>query len=169
MISSDPKLPGLIADVGQWISRFVSRFYSLWRELTQYLITLDYRVVTLEDFDFAAGTYTPTLYNTTNVAASTAYACQYLRVGTVVTVSGRVDIDVTTTATDTVLGISLPIASNFANNGELAGTAVQDIGAAVKECGYIRADTTNDRAYLGLQSVGISNYAWYFHFTYQVI
>src|SRR5438093_6787266 len=33
-----------------------------------------------------AGTYTPTLTNSVNVAASTAYVCQYLRVGAVVTV-----------------------------------------------------------------------------------
>src|SRR5438093_13362661 len=37
-------------------------------------------------FVLDAGTYTPTLTNSVNVAASTAYVCQYLRVGAVVTV-----------------------------------------------------------------------------------
>src|SRR5688500_4743620 len=34
-----------------------------------------------------SGTYTPTLTNTTNLDGSTAYECQYLRVGNTVTVS----------------------------------------------------------------------------------
>lgn len=168
MISSDPKLPSLSPSdrasefvPTTWLLYFIERFYQLWRELVREIQGIRN--------DIYSGTYTPTLSNTTNVAASTAYVCQYMVVGKTVTVSGRVDIDVTTTATDTVLGISLPIASAFANNGECAGMAVQDIGGAVKECGYIRADTTNDRAYLGLQSVGVSNYAWYFTFTYQIL
>src|SRR5687767_7463770 len=44
------------------------------------------------------GSYTPTLFNTTNVAASTAYECGWLRVGNRVTVYGLVDIDVTSAA-----------------------------------------------------------------------
>ena len=94
----------------------------------------------------ASGTYTPTLTNGANMAASTAYSCQYLRVGDTVTVSGRVDVDPTLTATATELGISLPIASALAsaNANELAG-----VGSAPGIAGMVmsvRADVTNDRA-----------------------
>ena len=70
-----------------------------------------------------SGTYTPTYTHVANVDATTAYSCQYLRVGDEVTVSGRVDIDPTTAAgTQVQIGVSLPIASNFANSNECGGT-----------------------------------------------
>lgn len=116
-----------------------------------------------------SGTYTPTLSNTTNIAASTAYVTQYMRVGDVVTVGGKVSIDVTTSATDFVLGVTLPIASAFTAEEQCGGTFIQNIGASPKETGFIKADTTNDRAYFSGQSVGIANYAWYFSFTYLIV
>src|SRR3990167_10996405 len=75
----------------------------------------------LERMNVLANTYTPTLTNVFNVAASTAYACQYMRVGNVVTVSGQVDIDPTAASTYTELDISLPIASAFTATNQLGG------------------------------------------------
>src|SRR6185369_11101538 len=69
----------------------------------------------------ASGTYTPTLTNGTNVAASTARKCQWIRVGNVVLVSGQLDVDTTSTGASE-LGISLPIASNLATAFDLAGS-----------------------------------------------
>lgn len=116
----------------------------------------------------ASGTYTPTLFNTTNVAASTAYACQWLRVGNVVTVSGKVDID-PTLAGDTVLGISLPIASNIGAAEDLAGAA-QAPGAAAQGAALL-GDLTNDRATLQYVAIAaaLGNLSYYFTFTYEVI
>lgn len=109
--------------------------------------------------------YTPTLFNTTNVAASTAYNCQYMQVGAVVFVTGKVDVD-PTAAGQVVLGISLPVASNLANDGELAGTAAA-IAVAGQSAG-IHADTANDRALLEWIAVDTSNRAMYFTFMYRV-
>ncbi len=111
-----------------------------------------------------SGTYTPTLTGVTNVAASTAYACQYLRVGKVVHVSGQVDIDPTAGAA-TELGISLPIPAAFTANRQLAGTAVS---SAVAESAAIRADATNDRAQLVWTATSTANNSWFFTFTYLV-
>jgi hypothetical protein len=114
-----------------------------------------------------SGTYTPTLTNVANLDASTAYACQYLRVGSVVTVSGKVDIDPTAPATQTRLGISLPIASNMAITANCGGvafaTAIAGQGAA------IFGDSTNDRAELQFVSGDITNQPMFFSFTYQII
>ena len=114
-----------------------------------------------------SGTYSPALTNVVNIAASTNYSCQYIRVGTVVTVSGQVDIDPTATATSTQLGIALPIASALANANECAGTAfsnkVGSMGAA------ILGDATNDRAQLEYISSNIANQTWYFSFTYRIL
>lgn len=115
----------------------------------------------------ASGTYTPTLTNVANLDASTAYACQYLRVGSVVTVSGRVDIDPTLTATSTILGISLPVASTFAANTNCGGVAFAEGIAGMG--GAIEADATNFRAQLVFISSDVTNKGMWFLFTYRVI
>lgn len=112
-----------------------------------------------------SGTYTPTLTNVANLDASTAYQCQYSRVGAVVTVSGKVDVDPTTTLTLTQLGISLPIASNLGATEDCAGTAA----SVASEVGAILGDAANNRAELNFTCVGTANNAMYFTFTYEII
>ncbi len=113
----------------------------------------------------ASGTYTPTLTNVTNLDASTAYACQYLQVGPTVTVSGRVDVD-PTAAAQWRLGISLPVASNFAAEENCGGTAFNpsNSGGAA-----IRGDATNDRAEMAVTAVSTANHSMFFTFTYRII
>lgn len=113
----------------------------------------------------SSGTYTPTLTNVTNITASTAYACQYLRVGNTVTVSGKVDIDVTLGAASE-LGMSLPIASAFTVEENLGGTGSS--AAAASLVSAIRADATNDRAALVFTAVSLTNDSYFFEFTYQI-
>ncbi len=117
----------------------------------------------------AAGTYTPTLTNGTNVAASSASSCQYMRVGNTVTVSGKVNVTPTTNGA-TALGISLPVASAIANNNECGGTGT--VGNTTDLFGSIRGDATNDRAEL-IFTIGVSGTTsaqdWYFTFTYRII
>lgn len=113
-----------------------------------------------------SGTYTPTLTNVTNLSASTAYSCQYIRLGNIVTVSGKVDID-PTAAGLTKLGISLPVASNLANSNECAGTAASS--GIAGQSAAILGDTTNDRAQLEYIAVDLTNQPMYFTFTYRII
>lgn len=114
-----------------------------------------------------SGTYTPTLTNVTNVAASTAYECQYMRVGSTVSVSGKVDVDPTAATTVTQLGISLPIASNFGVAEDCAGVASSsDI---ISESAAILADATNNRAEMNWITTSLANHTMYFSFEYQVI
>lgn len=112
------------------------------------------------------GTYTPTLTGVANVAASTAYQCQWLRVGNTVTVSGKVDVD-PTAAVSTQLGISLPVASNFGAAEDAAGVAfcpaVAGQGAAVL------ADAANNRLQMQWVAVDVTNQPMYFTATYEVI
>jgi len=114
------------------------------------------------------GTYTPTLTGVTNVAASTAYVCQYLRVGPMVTVSGRVSIDPTAGATLTQLGISLPVPSAFTAAEQCGGAAAASAVAGYS--GSILADATNDRAELAFTTgADVANRVWGFSFMYQVL
>lgn len=114
-----------------------------------------------------AGTYTPSLTNVANLDASTAYQCQYMKVGATVTVSGRVDIDPTLAATTTQLGISLPVASNLGASENCGGTAFASGIAA--QGAAIRGDAANDRAELIYKSSDVTNQPMYFVFTYTVI
>jgi hypothetical protein len=119
------------------------------------------------DGNVFSGTYTPTLTNTTNIDASTAFVCQYMRVGNVVTVSGRVDID-PTAAGRIVLGMTLPIASNLAAATQAGGT-FSSSGLATVNVGSISGDLTNDRATFDGVVVSIVNTNFHFSFTYLVI
>ncbi len=112
----------------------------------------------------ASGTYTPTLTNETNIASSTPFQCQYLRVGNTVTVSGKITIDYTATGNSS-LGISLPIGSAIGNDYEVAGT----MNAEVNNPGVIRGDATNDRAQFFINTSSSASYDYYFTFTYLLL
>jgi len=112
-----------------------------------------------------SGTYTPTLTNVANVSASTAYSCQWSRSGSVITVSGEVDIDPTTTLTLTQLGISLPVASNLTATNELGGTSADDLGTAARVAG----DLSNNRAEVRMTPVDVTNRRFSFIFTYRIL
>ena len=116
----------------------------------------------------SSGTYTPTLTNTTNVTSSTAYVCTYLRVGNTVTVSGRFDIQPTTTALNTLMGLSLPVASNFTTADQAGGCGIAPGGSS--QGAAILSDATNDRASVQFKAVGtVALIAINFTFTYQVL
>ena len=102
-----------------------------------------------------------------NLAASTAYECQYLRVGSVVTVSGKVDVDPTAPAAVTQLGISLPIASNLGAQEDCAGAAFAS--AIAGQGAAIRGDAANNRAEMAWVTGDITNQPMYFVFSYVVI
>lgn len=55
------------------------------------------------------GTYTPTITNGANVAASTAFTCNWSRIGKMVIVSGLFNVDPTAATTATDLELTLPI------------------------------------------------------------
>lgn len=119
------------------------------------------------DGNIYSGTYTPTLTNVTNVAASTASECQYMRVGNVVSISGQFIVQVTTGGSAFTLGISLPIASDFAAQRNAGGSFGS--GSATLTANFIVADSTNDR----LSAVGIcsdtTSRTYAFHVTYRII
>lgn len=114
-----------------------------------------------------SGTYTPTLTNDANLDSSVAFACQYLRVGSVVTVSGRVTVDPTAPATSTTLRISLPIASNLGVKQDCCGAAASP-GVAGQSAAIV-GDVTNDAASMIFIAGDVTAQAMYFTFTYRII
>lgn len=105
------------------------------------------RTITAIDTDMEmghAGEYTPTLTNTTNVAASTAYVTNYIRVGSYCHVEFTVDIDPTLAApTSTEIQMSLPIASDFTLSTDASGTF--GFAAVAGQGGAVNADVTTNK------------------------
>lgn len=120
-------------------------------------------------FAVTAGTYTPTLTNTTNVTSSTPAVCHYFKIGNQVTVSGKVLIT-PTAASDTVLGISLPIASNFAATTDCSGIPNSVYAGSFSYSEYIEGNATSNIAELKFTAVatGVEG-SVFFIFTYTVI
>lgn len=115
----------------------------------------------------ASGTYTPTATAELNLDSVTGAACQWIRVGNVVHVSGSITIDPTAAAGSTTFRITLPVASNLSAATQLGGAGSQNYTnfAAV----MIRGDTTNDAAQFVFTSGGSSSSQIYFSFSYVVL
>lgn len=110
-------------------------------------------------------TYTPTLTNTTNIAASSANVTYYRQIGDVVDVWGELSIDATSASTISELGMSLPVASTFSHTYDLSGTSAFEDNTAIQ----IKADVSNSRAVLRFTPQSASDNKYNFHFTYYVI
>ena len=110
------------------------------------------------------GTYSPTLTNTTNIAASTTAVASWFRVGNIVTVDGSVQIDPTATG-GIALEISLPVASNFSAITNCNGVANEPTATQV---GGVKANVAGT-ATLNAVALNNANKTWYYHFSYQVL
>lgn len=114
-----------------------------------------------------SGTWTPTLTNTLNIAASVATVCQFSRVGNVVHFSGQVQIDPTATGR-VQLGVSLPVASNFTSARQAGGTAAP-INSTATSVLAIYAEVTNDTLVFDGLANDAANRSFYFSGSYLVI
>ncbi len=114
------------------------------------------------------GTYTPTLGNVTNVAASSVQqAFQYMRIGSIVYVAGAVTQDATSAATQTVLSITLPFASNFATTHDAVGVATSQTSGEYG--GAILSNSTSDFVILQTYPISNANIGWRVSFMYTII
>jgi len=117
---------------------------------------------------FAASTYTPTLTNGSNVAASSSPVGMYQRIGSIV--SGSVSCSAQATAgagTVTVLQFSLPVASNLGAATDVIG--VGETAIASQTGAALSADTGSDLITATWISQSTSNNGWKFTFQYRVI
>lgn len=114
----------------------------------------------------SSGTYTPTLTNGTNVSSTSPIICHYKRIGNEVFVQGRFTLTITSVATNSVVGISLPIASNLSATGDLSGNGTVQHHT---DTAMLLEDTANDRATCTIYPVGnIAGELVAFSFSYTV-
>ena len=115
----------------------------------------------------ASGTYTPGLNVVTNIRAAAAYACQWMRVGNVVTVSGQIDIGLTTGGIASALAVNLPIASTFTLYSQLGGVATS---SGTSGAWTIVPDVPASRIMFQTNSIPLNTtYSYWFTFTYLIL
>ena len=114
----------------------------------------------------ASGTYTPTLTTVDNCDSASAFQCQWMRVGNVVTVSGLVQVDATSTVNAAQFRATLPIASSLTNPWECGGVGR---GPGLGATAVIYGDYVNDRAFFSVEVTSANSQDVYFTFTYLVL
>lgn len=112
--------------------------------------------------DVESGTYIPVVKNVLNVSA-VPFQFQFLRIGKVVTVSGRVDVD-PTAAGATQVGISLPIATSIGKAEQCCGVAA--CPSVAGQSASIQGDTAGNRALMQWVAVDTTNQSMFLTFTY---
>lgn len=125
-----------------------------WRTAAQVLASLN----------IDTSSYTPTHTLTTNIAASTAYLSPYVRIDNYVGGVLVADIDPTAGGgTASVMGVSLPIASDFTLFNQAIGVMTQ---GNIAETGELIADTVNNRLTLNFAAQTTANHrvvGWYLY------
>lgn len=117
----------------------------------------------------ASGTYTPTLTNVSNTDSRSSDVAQWIRVGNVITVSGRVDLNATTTATLTEVSFSLPVASNFVAGTQCSGTAAAVAAGAAEDMeAAMLANNTTDTCNIVYYPTGTGTIEIRYTYTYLV-
>jgi hypothetical protein len=119
----------------------------------------------------AAGTYTPTVTADTNVTSvGSVRIFQWMRVGSVVTVSGSANLTPTTAGSAARIFISLPIASTFTEFAQLTGVSSVNTSTSSRGYGAVLADmATGTRASVNFYPEHTAGRDYNFHWTYQII
>lgn len=115
--------------------------------------------------NFQSGVYTPTL-TTAGGDTATAYSTMWARTGTIVHVSGRIDIDKAAVGASEVT-LSLPIGSAFGGLENAGGNATS---GDLNLVGDIRGDNNGGalRAKIHLNHSNVDNQAYFFNFMYRL-
>jgi hypothetical protein len=107
-----------------------------------------------------SGSYTPTISGTVNLTATTAFATAYMRVGNVVTVAGRVQIDPTIAGVITFV-LTLPI--NSAMTGQPGGGT----GHSGTDS-FVFAPFAANQFYCSGVTTNTADHGLFFSFTYEI-
>lgn len=116
----------------------------------------------------ASGSYIPAVTGVTNTSGTTTFAAQFLRVGNVVTVSGRFNVNVTTGGLNTEANVSLPIASDFTTLQQGCGVVGSNSPGQTVVGGFFSLLARN-KVQVRFTPSSSGNHGLSFTFTYQVL
>lgn len=126
------------------------------------------KVLDLFNKNGSAGTYTPTILAVSNIASIVSTVSQYMRVGSVVTVSGFFSGTIASSNTNTEVSISLPIASAFTLSEQAAGASVSSTNSVTRDAAEIQATGGGLVTWKAYPSTNGAR-GFSYHFTYLVI
>lgn len=131
---------------------------------------VQYQVATTNPTLLDYGTYTPVITNGTNITANTSAVCMYSRVGTIITVTGRILATATSAAnTASTLELSLPIASDFTATSNARGIMSRSANSGTAGSpGSIEGSIANNTAVLSWNNSQSGNDGISFSFQYEV-
>lgn len=109
----------------------------------------------------------PAITNVTNVASSTIQDQQWMRIGSVINVSGRLTIDPTSASIATEVGVALPVSSTTNLFAYVSGVAHSSNSVSLG--GGCEADITNNRmAIRYINTTDVASKTWFYNFTYRI-
>ena len=115
-----------------------------------------------------SGTYTPTSQDYANVTSATNYTAQYMRVGNVVTVSGKISTTSTAAATLSYFTLSLPITSSFTTEQQAAGHGTLKSLQTSDKDAVIYAGTGSNKVQFTYYTALAGASDIFYHFTYLI-
>ena len=104
---------------------------------------------------FSSGTYTPTFSAETNGIVVTPNSATFIKVGNIVSVSAQMEIVLDTAQTTGTFEMSLPVASDFANQKNLFGL-MQYSDMVEIVIATISAETTNNTCAIDIEVASAS-------------
>lgn len=139
--------------------------------MKQFVEAVDTELSGITSGTASSGTYTPTIQEVTVTSVPiTASIHTYTRVGDIVTVYGSIAITDMVVDNDTIVTITLPVASNFASTANLNGVATSSSNGNSSITGDISANVAGDVAQLQFNT-GLTDaaYTLYYSFQYRVL
>ena len=116
-----------------------------------------------------SGTYTPTITDSLNVDATVLYGAHYTRINNIVTVSIMITVDFSAGGSLSIIGLTIPIASDFTNENDVVGSAISGLEEnGSNRAGRCVADIGDNKVYLRITHSGSSNYYVAINFTYEI-
>jgi hypothetical protein len=112
--------------------------------------------------------YTPTITNTTNIAASNAFQTMYSQNGSVVTVSGRIGIDPTALATTCIFDMDVPIPAPLTDEYDAAGALNGVLAATAVSSGGVIFANGAGKVTAQIVPVNINLNAYFFTYQYSI-
>ena len=113
------------------------------------------------------GTWSPTITGVANVASSTTATGYYVRIGNIVHCFVAPQIDPTSATTSTTFRLSLPIASNFTDSTQAAGSGAS--ASAVEPLQIISTAATDDITVIFVNGASAANRQINLSFTYVIL
>lgn len=125
------------------------------------------KIETLSNTTLASGVYTPTGSNESNFNGTVSLSqAQYMRVGSVVTVSGLFTADPNAAGGTTSFEMTLPISSDLGAVEDLAGAAIGPIDGL---SGTIKGVIANNTAQVRFITSDTTSRVWSYIFAYRII